>query len=112
MGSWKFPGKPYEIELDGLTIKCMPMSRGRRKEIFAGLDSFGNAETSEDKAAEVDALYDLAIEIVSGVDGIKDVAEFLDHQGIQQIITLLVAATQGGSISDGEKKNSESSSDA
>ena len=106
---WRYPGKPYRIQLDGLTIECFPLSRGKRRDIFEKLNSFAD---SDDRVAAIDALYELATQAVSSVEGVTDVKDFIDCNAPAQIIRLLMAAAQGGSLTDVETKNSESSSPA
>lgn len=106
---WRYPGKPYKIKLDGLTIECFPLSRGKRRDIFENLNSFAN---SDDRVAAIDSIYELATQTVSSIEGITDVKEFIDCNAPAQIIRLLMAAAQGGTLTDADEKNSESSSPA
>ena len=104
---WRYPGVPYDVEIDGLTIKCLPLTRGKRKEIFQELSGFA---AQDDKSAAVDCLYEQAREIVNSINGVDDVPAFLDCQPVTQIIRLLIEAAQGGGLDKAEEKNSASSS--
>jgi len=106
---WRYPGKPYTIELDDLLIECNPMGRGARKDIYAELTAFSE---SDDKVAALDLIYDLAVKVIAKIDKVDDVAAFIDMQTPTQIIRLLTTAAQGGSLSEAEAKNSEPSSPA
>lgn len=109
---WRNPGEPYEVELDGLKILCNPLSRGERKTILGRMIDFGEEENATDRVRFVDSLYEMAIMATHSIEGVKDVADFIDHQSTDQIIRYLVLVTRGGSISQEEEKNSASSSGA
>ena len=107
--SWKVPGQPYEVEVQGIKVKCKTLEDGDRMKLMAKIM---DARKVKDDPESIRAVYDMVesqvIAVSADLGGLTP-GKAIRHQDVEFIMELWQRIIQGGSLSEDEAKNSGSS---
>lgn len=101
--TWRLPGQPYMIEVDGLKIKCKSLSKEEQIQVREAL--IKHTPTKE----SFDELHKLLNDRIISIEGVDDVDELLSFN-LNKFPVLVSSLLFGDALKEVEEKNSESSS--
>ena len=111
MATWRRPGQPYEVVIDGIGFTCKPMTRA---------DSMALASKSAEitDGADMEDIYKVLIEQIDKIDyyppgnGVPGVSieEAMEYQTHDFMLALFQQIIGASGMTDEESKNSKPSS--
>ena len=110
--AWNEPGIPYETVIEGKRLKILPVTVPQRRKMREEV----NAMAEQSSGRDAEDLYLILAPLVAEIEGVGteqgQILEALSLQSQGTIIELWATILRNASLTEGQAKNSDSSSSA
>ena len=107
MCAWVIPGQPIEVDVEGRQIKIKALTWGEKQQLAEAVDSLADKKGIQ----RFNEMVDTIAKHVVSISDTDDPVALLQVQPFKMLRKVLDAILLSGSLSDGEVKNFQPSSD-